>query len=112
MKLYKNHPIIILLILSTPFIFFGTFQILGNREREKFYKNKINSTIISSSDLEKKVVEYYLPNNLEIDVTVVDTIDINVGDSIAKKANSWYYNVFKRNKNNQFEYFEKYKLKN
>jgi hypothetical protein len=100
--------LIYILIFLLPFLFFIPFQILGNKQRQKFYKAKINSTIINSSDLEKKVVEYYLTNDLEIDVSVVEDINIKVGDSISKDKESWEYKVYIKNKDNTFEFYKTY----
>ena len=96
MELNKKSSLIYILIFLVPFLFFIPLQILGNKQRQKFYKSKINSTIINSSDSEKKVVEYYLPNDLEIDVSVVENINIKVGDFISKDIVSWEYQVYKK----------------
>jgi hypothetical protein len=54
------------------------------------------------------VVEYYLPNDLEIDVSVVEDINIKVGDSISKDKESWEYKVYKKNTDNTFEFYKIY----
>jgi hypothetical protein len=108
MKLNRKSPLVFILIFLLPFLFFVPFQILGNKQRQKFHKAKINSTIISSSDLGKKVVEYYLPNDLEIDVSLVEDINIKVGDSISKDVESWEYKVYKKNADNTFEFYKTY----
>ena len=108
MKLNRKSPLVFILIFLLPFLFFGVFQILGNKQRQKFYKAKINSTIINSTDLEKKVVEYYLPNDLEIDVSVVEDINMKVGDSISKDKESWEYKVYKKNTANTFTFYKTY----
>lgn len=99
-----------ILIFLLPFLFFGIFRLLGNKQRQKFYKTKINSTIINSSDLEKKVVEYCLQNGLEIDVSVVEDTNIKVGDSISKDKESWEYKVYKKNTGNTFEFYKTYTM--
>lgn len=108
MKLNRKSPLVFILIFLLPFLFLGTFQILGDKQRQKFYEAKINSTIINFSDVEKKVVEYYLPNDLEIDVSVVEDINIKVGDSISKDKESWEYKVYKKNTDNIFEFYKTY----
>ena len=91
-------------------VFFLVFYLIGKKERDNFYISEINSKIIICSDPQKKVVEYYLPNDLQIDVTVVDDIDIKVGDSISKKAQTSKYSVYKKNDKGKYVFFKSYDI--
>ncbi|CAI2766947.1 conserved protein of unknown function [Flavobacterium collinsii] len=109
MKLKKRS----FFILAIPFIILCIFSFIGNRERQRFYNSKIESKIIDSNNWQKRTCEYFLVNDLEIHVTVLDTFKLYVGDSISKKQKSWEYRVFrKRKKNKQFEFINNYKMAN
>ena len=98
-----------LIVISLPFIFFGIFAFVGNRNRAYFYKSKIESKIIDSSNWQMRTCEYYLPNDLQINISVLDTFKLFVGDSISKEAKSWNYKVFrKRNNEQKFQFVNSY----
>jgi len=102
---------IAILAISFPFIILGFFGLLGSRNRERFYNSKIEAKIIGSSNWQKRTCEYYLPNDLEIDITVLDTFKLFVGDSISKEQKSWKYKVFRKRKlEHNFEFINSYKM--
>ena len=109
MKFRKKYlPIF---IISLPFIILGTFGFLGNRDRQRFYNSKIEAKIIDSSNWQKRTCEYYLPNDLEIHITILDTFKLFVGDSISKEQKSWKYKVFrKRKQEHKFLFINSYKM--
>ena len=54
-----------LIVISLPFIFFGIFAFVGNRNRAYFYKSKIES----------KILEYFLKNKNK--AISIDEISVN-----------------------------------
>lgn len=108
MKLKSIWPVFSAIMLVV--IYFSVFYLIGKKERDDFCKNEINSKITSCSNPQKKVVEYYLPNNLQIDVSVVDEIDIKVGDSISKKKQTSEYSVYKKNEKGKYYFFKLYDI--
>jgi len=112
MKSDKKSPFGYIFVLISVLLLHIPFYISYHNKMQKFYNAKINSKIISSSDPNGKVVEYYLPNDLEIHVTLTDTINLKVGDSIAKNKLSWKYKVYKKNIEREFEYYKTYEVEN
>ena len=55
-------------------------------------------------------MEFYLDNGLRIDSSALNEIDIQIGDSIVKDANSWYFKVFKKNIIGHYSYYKTYNL--
>lgn len=97
-------------IISLPFIIFGVFGLLGDIKRQRFFNSKIEAKIIDSSNWQLRTCEYYLPNDLQIDVSL-DTLKLFVGDSISKKPKSWQYKVFrKRKQETKFRFINSYKM--
>jgi hypothetical protein len=108
MATIKRKSVFTIIVLLVAIIFETTFYLIGKNERVSFIKSKINSKIISSSDPQKKSVDYYLPNDLKINVTIGEKIDLKVGDSIAKEAHSLEYKVYKKKDNGEYVFFKKY----
>lgn len=67
-------------------------SIIGKIKSNKFYKKQSNSIVVSR---EKGFGAIYV-YGLEIRSLNKDYVDIEVGDSIVKKANSWKYSIFRK----------------
>ncbi|KAF2514250.1 hypothetical protein [Flavobacterium foetidum] len=107
----KSNKFIQILVISLPFIILGFFGLIGNRARERFYNSKIDAKIIDSSNRQKRTCKYYLPNDLQINITAVDTFKLLVGDSISKNEKSWKYKVFRKKKlEKNFRFINSYKM--
>lgn len=103
-NVWRLYPLMILIGI---FIY---FYFIGKDNRTKFYESKINEKVIDSSDWQKRTIEYYLENGLSINITVLDSIDLKVGDSISKKTNTNEFKIYRKNTLGNYEYYNKYNL--
>ncbi|WP_430614145.1 hypothetical protein [Flavobacterium sp. JP2137] len=103
-NVWRLYPLMILIGI---FIY---FYFIGKDNRTKFYESKINEKVIDSSDWQKRTIEYYLENGLSINITVLDSIDLKVGDSISKKTNTNEFKTYRKNTLGNYEYYNKYNL--
>ena len=104
----KRKYILNFLPILALFIFFLIWYLIGKKERNHFYVSQINSKIINSADPQLRVVEYYLKNNVQIDVMAGEDVNLQVGDSILKKANSVKYSVYKKNAKGAYYFYKSY----
>jgi hypothetical protein len=91
------------------------FFIHGQIIERKFYRSKINSIIIDS-DFSQHVIEYFLKDGLQIDerqhnyTLEKGEMDVNVGDSIVKQANSFDFDVYKKDGAGDYQFYYRYNL--
>ena len=97
-------------ILFIPIILLILY-INGKINEDKFFKAKINSQITSKSTWAVKATYFYMDNGLSIDSSAFNEFDIQLGDSIVKDANSWYFKVFKKNLIGHYDYYKTYKIR-
>ena len=95
--------------LTVLILIFTFFNIRGCVNDRKFYENSINETIIDSSDWQGRVTEFYLKSGIRIDITVLDSVDLKVGDSISKEAFSYKFDIF-RKKNGKYSFYKNYEF--
>jgi len=91
-------------------IFFGVFiyfDISGAIKRNQFYKNEINSIIIKSSNWQVRTTEFYLKDGFQIHSSF-NSLDLQIGDSIVKKANTTVYDVYRKDYNRIYVFLKKY----
>lgn len=108
MNLKNIWKLIPLAVIVGVFLF---FYFKGKNARMKFYESKVNEKIVSSNNWQKRTTEYYLENGLSIDITILDSIHLNIGDSISKEANTTEFNIYKMNKEGRYEFYKKYNTK-
>lgn len=102
--LWKFYPLLVIIGI------FSYFHIKGENNRTKFYESKLNEKIIDSSDWQKRTTEYYLENGLRINVTVLDSIHLEVGDSISKQSQSKEYSIYRKNRFGKYEFYKNYSI--
>lgn len=103
-KIFKYlFPIAVIVLILT---YYG---VVGEKNRKKFYKNSISETIIDSSDYQKRVIEYILKSGVRINISVLDSADLKVGDSISKEAFSYKFDIF-RKKNGKYSFYKNYEF--
>lgn len=106
----------ILPILAIAFIFLIA-SIVGKIKSNKFYKKQSNSIVVSREKGFGAIYVYVLNDELEIRSLNKDYVDIEVGDSVVKKANSWEFSIFRKDVagryffNKQYNYEETLKNK-
>lgn len=107
MKVQNTWRLFPLVIVLGIFLY---FYFKGKNNRTKFYETEINEKIVDSSNWQKRTTEYYLANGLSIDITVLDSIRLKVGDSISKKEKSKEYRIYRKNKFGKYEFYKNYNL--
>lgn len=96
-------PIVVIVLILT---YYG---VVGEINRNKFYDNTINEKIIDSSDYQKRVIEYILESGIRINISVLDSVDLKVGDSISKEAFSYKFDIF-RKENKEYIFYRNYNI--
>ena len=84
------------------------FWIRGKLNDNKFFPQKINSKIISRNNWQIRTTEFTMDNGLRIDSSIINEVDLQIGDSITKEANSWYFIVFKKDFDGKYKLSKSY----
>lgn len=95
-KYIKFLPIVIVVIAVVVFL------VYNNHLNNRFYLEKVNSKVVKRSNWQLRTTEFYLKNGLRIDSTGILPLDIKVGDSISKEANTGKFKVYRKNNFNQY----------
>lgn len=98
-----------LFLIGGLILIFTFFSLRGCVNDKQFYKKSINERIIDSNDWQGRVTEFSLQSGLRIDVTVLDSVDLQVGDSISKEAFSYKFCIF-RKKNGKYSFYKDYEF--
>ncbi len=101
---WRLYPLWLLLGLFFYFHFTGTYN------RTKFYERSINEKVIDSSSWQTRTIEYYLENGLSINITVLDRIDLKVGDSIVKGLQTNQFKVYRKESDGKYKFHKHYTL--
>ena len=72
-------------------------------KQKRFFNSEIHSNVISSINWKLRSIDFYLKDNSQIEVFVRDTDKIKIGDSIFKPSKTFFYEVYRKNKNNEYE---------
>lgn len=89
----------------------GIFIYLHLRSIEltkEFYGMKINSVVIKRSDWKRSVIDFHLNNGVVLTFLAPAEGTLEIGDSIHKVSNTFKYNVYRKNINNQYELLRAY----
>jgi hypothetical protein len=86
-----------------------TLHLCGRNNINKFIQQSINCKIVKRNNWQLRATEFYLQNGLRIDSSYIQPFDVKVGDSIAKKANSKKFNVY-RKVIHEYEYLQTYDI--
>ena len=104
-RLWRLYPIFLVIGIIL------YFYITGEKRSTKFYRSKANCKVISSSNWQMKMIEFYLENGLEIHSLGKYDIDIEIGDSIVKNAKSWDFEIFKKGATGYYKFDKSYNYK-
>lgn len=87
------------------------FYWIGRDNKKQFYDSILNEKIIASNDWQKRTIEYYLENGLSINITVLDSIDLKIGDSIVKESNTNHFKIYRKESKGVYTFYDSYNLK-
>ncbi len=85
--------------------------ILVTREennKNKFYKEGFSTTVVSSNLYQGRSMEFHLKNGLKVYFIPPVENRIMIGDSIQKQRNTYLYEVYRKNTNNNYDFFATY----
>ncbi|MGE8555709.1 MAG: hypothetical protein ACN6OB_17460 [Chryseobacterium jejuense] len=108
MKNYYRFIPILLGLLAFSYFYLYKFVYIGNK---KFKESSINGKIIDSSNWAKRSTFYYLKDGLSIELSALDSLHLKIGDSILKEPNTTKFNVYRKNKENKYEFYKSYDTK-
>ncbi|QFG52659.1 hypothetical protein [Chryseobacterium sp.] len=109
----KSKKILLnILILLSPILIFSIFGVIGSKNRKKFYEAEINSSILDSNNWQKRTTEYFLKDKIQINISVLDSVKIKVGDSISKPAKDWNYKIYRKGSDKRYHFYKNYKMDN
>jgi len=83
------------------------FDLRNTFVENKFIKTKFNSTIVDSFEWKPKVIEFTFNNGIKVSSSYGD-FDIQIGDSVAKQANTSVFDVYRKDYNGIFVFYKKY----
>ncbi|KAA2220659.1 hypothetical protein [Chryseobacterium sediminis] len=95
---YRFLPILLGLVVFGYFYLYKLVY-LGNK---RFKENSINERIIDSNNWPKRSTFYYLKGGLSIELSVLDSLHLKIGDSISKEANTTEFNVYRKNNKDKY----------
>ena len=114
MMLNKNNAPLnakIILGIIPVIIIVGGFiylSVIDNRITKEFYKTTITAVVVSSSDWQKRSINFYLDNGVQLNFLAPAEGKIKIGDSIYKPANTFLYNVYRKDVSGKKNLVSKY----
>ena len=105
-KLWKLYPILIL------FGIFGYFYIHGKKNFNFFNKHDINSKIIRINNYENKSLQFYYNEDYYITTTETNNDTLSIGDSIVKKTNATFFEVYRKDFFGTYVFYKRYDYQN
>ena len=104
-KYIKFLPIVIVVIAILAFL------VYNNKQNKNFYREKVNSTVVARNNWQLRATEFYLKNGLRVDSTYIMPLDLKIGDSISKEAESNIFKIYRKDKLNRYRLNKVYKNK-
>ncbi len=89
-------------------IFFSMY--LEKNYKDKFYQQEFSSIVVSSNSFEGSSIEFHLENSFKVYFLPPIENKIKIGDSLRKEKNTFQYKVYRKNTNENYEYFTTYNL--
>ncbi len=96
------------LSILTTFVWILWTQKKGRVEQDNFLKKEFSSIVVKSNSYYGRTVEFHLENGFTLYFSPPIKNKIMVGDSVTKKGGTYKYHVYRKNINNEFEYFASY----
>jgi hypothetical protein len=99
-----------LLRISPIILFFGIIiysVTITHFEKKHFFESKLNTIVIKKKNnlTGGRTYDYITRNNIVITIGKSDCSNLELGDSIVKKANNWEFDIFKRDINGEFKFY-------
>ncbi len=80
----------------------------GQSQQRAFFEKDFNSIVVRSNSFFGRTIEFHLDNSFTLYFSPPVENRIMVGDSVVKESGSYQYDVYRKNRNNKFEYFSSY----
>ena len=107
MKLNKYYRYIPLTVVIICFCYFYLYRYVY-LNNSHFEKNAINTKIIRVYNYYNKSLQFYYSNKYCITTTNTQDDTLKIGDSISKPANVKAFDVYRKNKDGEYEFFKHY----
>ena len=104
-NIWRLYPILIFVGI----ILFSYFQ--GKKYLNRFYNNSLNNIIIKRNNWQIRATEFYFENGIYIDSTNTNRYNLQLGDSIVKKADSYTFRVYRKDSTGKYWFVKQYTLK-
>jgi hypothetical protein len=82
--------------------------IYGEQNRKYFYESQINSLVVSSSDSQKRSIDFYLADGTCINFMAPSGSKLLIGDSISKERDTMIFRVYRKGLNGEFHFYHEY----
>lgn len=110
----KIKKIINIIAGSIPIIavilWFVNLQVSGVKQKEQDFKKKISSVVVSSQSYYGRSQEFCLEDGVKLYFMPPINDKIMIGDSIFKQANTYIYEVYRRDVNYKYKFWASYNL--
>lgn len=80
----------------------------GRSQQRAFFESDFNSIVVKSNSYFGRTIEFHLDNGFTLYFSPPVENRIMIGDSVVKESESYQYEVYRKNRNNKFEYFSSY----
>jgi|GEM_PF-883909 len=87
-------------------VFYASYR--ENENKKNFYTNNIFSTVLSSNSFEGRTIEFHLENGLKLYFFPPVENKLMIGDSIKKVANTYIYDVYRKDVNGEYKFWATY----
>lgn len=83
--------------------FYASYK--ANKNKKEFYMKAFTSKVVSSNSFEGRTIEFHLDNGLKLYFLPPINEKIAIGDSVEKNKQTYEYNVYKKDKSNEYKYY-------
>lgn len=108
MKGIDKNDVWVTFVFSVVFFVIIYWIFRGNKLTNEFYKMKINSIVIKSSDWQKSSIRFYLDNGVGLSFLAPAEGKMDIGDSVSKPKNTFIYDVYRKNEDSVMMHFATY----
>jgi hypothetical protein len=91
-------------------IWFICLQINGRKQEKEDYIKPIFSKVVKSNSYYGRSVEFHLEDGVKLYFMPPINDKIMIGDSIRKDANTYVYDVYRKQPNGEYKYWTTYNL--
>lgn len=87
-----------------------SYLIYANWKTRQFYVKEVNSKIMDRNNWQSRSTVFTLENGLIISKNYAYPLDLKVGDSISKKANTGKFKLFRKNDTSNYKLYKIYDI--